>query len=91
MHGGGSPVIPSPGLGAGTRLFFKVVPLLAARHRVVVVDPRGGGRSDKPMGDYSVEQMSDDLAGLLGVLGWPAPMSWPTRWGQAISSLLSEA
>jgi 3-oxoadipate enol-lactonase len=69
VHGDGPPVVLIPGLGADTRLFFDVVPLLATLHQVVVVDPRGGGRSDKPTGGYSIEQMADDVAGLLGTLG----------------------
>jgi 3-oxoadipate enol-lactonase len=68
-HGDGRPVLLVPGLGADTRLFFNVVPLLAKSHRVVVLDPRGGGQSDKPKGRYSIEQMADDVAGLFGVLG----------------------
>ncbi|HUC06353.1 MAG TPA: alpha/beta hydrolase [Acidimicrobiales bacterium] len=69
VHGEGSPVVLIPGLGADTRLFSTVVPLLAQRHQVVVVDPRGGGQSDKPTGDYSIEQMAGDVAGLFGALG----------------------
>jgi 3-oxoadipate enol-lactonase len=67
-HGDGAPVVLIPGLGADTRLFFKVVPLLAKRHQVIVLDPRGGGRSEKPTGDYSIEQMADDLVGLFAAL-----------------------
>jgi 3-oxoadipate enol-lactonase len=68
VHGEGSPVVLIPGLGADTRLFFNVVPILAVRHKVIVVDPRGGGQSDKPTGDYSIEQMADDVAALFGAL-----------------------
>jgi 3-oxoadipate enol-lactonase len=69
VHGDGTPVVLIPGLGADTRLFFNVVPLLATVHQVIVVDPRGGGQSDKPTGQYSIEQMADDVAGLFGTLG----------------------
>ncbi len=69
VHGDGPPVVLIPGLGADTRLFFNVVPLLATSHQVVVVDPRGGGQSDKPTGDYCIEQMAEDVAGLFGTLG----------------------
>ncbi len=68
VHGEGSPVVLIPGLGADMRLFSNVVPPLASRHRVIVLDPRGGGQSDKPTGDYSIEQMADDVAGLFGAL-----------------------
>ena len=69
VHGDGPAVVLIPGLGADTRLFFNVVPLLATQHQVVVLDPRGGGRSDKPTGEYRIEQMADDVAGLIGTLG----------------------
>jgi 3-oxoadipate enol-lactonase len=69
VHGDGPPILLIPGLGADTRLFFNVVPLLAPSHQVVVLDPRGGGQSDKPAGQYSIEQMADDVAGLFGTLG----------------------
>jgi len=69
VHGDGPPVLLVPGLGADTRLFSNVVPLLAASRQVVVLDPRGGRLSDKPAGPYSIEQMADDVAGLFGALG----------------------
>ena len=68
-HGDGPPILLIPGLGADTRLFARVVPLLAVRHRVVVLDPRGSGQSDKPTGQYRIEQMADDVAGLFATLG----------------------
>ncbi|MBI3763212.1 MAG: alpha/beta fold hydrolase [Chloroflexi bacterium] len=43
----------------------------APQHRVIAVDARGHGRSDKPRGGYSVAQMADDLAELLAQLGEP--------------------
>jgi 3-oxoadipate enol-lactonase len=69
VHGDGPSVLLIPGLGADTRLFVNVVPLLARSHQVVVLDPRGGGQSDKPAGQYTIEQMADDVAGLSGTLG----------------------
>jgi 3-oxoadipate enol-lactonase len=69
VHGSGDPLVLIPGLGSDTRLFSTVVPRLADRHRVVVIDPRGGGQSDKPAGPYSIGQMTDDVAGLMGALG----------------------
>ena len=69
VHEDGPPIVLVPGLGADTRLFFNVVPLLATVRQVVVVDPRGGGQSDEPTGQYSIEQMADDVAELFGGLG----------------------
>lgn len=69
LHGSGDPLVLIPGLGSDTRLLSTVVPRLAARNRVVVLDPRGGGQSEKPAGPYSIGQMTDDVAGLMRALG----------------------
>lgn len=42
---------------------------LATCYQVIVFDPRGAGRSDKLPGPYTIEQMADDAAGLLDLLG----------------------
>ena len=68
-HGTGAPVVLIPGLGADTRLFFNITKQLAAQRQVVVLDPRGGGKSDKPAGPYSIEQMADDVARMLLAIG----------------------
>jgi pimeloyl-ACP methyl ester carboxylesterase len=43
-------------------------------HRVVAVDLRGHGRSDKPQQEYSMQAFADDLAWLCGKLGLSEPM-----------------
>ncbi len=68
-HGTGPALLLVPGLGADTRLFGGVIAPLAATCRVIVFDPRGAGRSDKPPGPYTIEQMADDASGLLDMLG----------------------
>ncbi len=68
-HGTGPPLLLVPGLGADTRLFGGVIGPLAATCQVIGFDPRGGGRSDKPAGPYTIEQMANDAEGLLDVLG----------------------
>ncbi len=67
-HGNGPTLLLVPGLGADTRLFCGVIGPFAATYRVIVFDPRGAGRSDKPPGPYTIEQMADDAEGLLDVL-----------------------
>ena len=41
----------------------------SGRYRVLAFDTRGHGRSDAPAGGYTLEQLSDDLHGLLRGLG----------------------
>lgn len=57
-HGSGPALLLVPGLGADTRLFGGVIGPLAATCHVIVSDLRGGGRSDKPPGPYTIEQMA---------------------------------
>ena len=69
VHGTGPVLLLIPGLGADTRLFAGIVPPLARTCQVVSFDPRGAGRSEKPPGPYTIEQMADDAARLLDALG----------------------
>jgi pimeloyl-ACP methyl ester carboxylesterase len=50
-----------------------VVPLLAASFRVITFDNRGHGRSTNPSGVLSFEQLADDTAALIEVLGLERP------------------
>lgn len=45
----------------------------SARHRVVSVDQRGFGQSDKPAQEYTIEGFADDLAWLCEKLGLERP------------------
>src|SRR3989442_4839761 len=47
----------------------QVPPLLAAGYRVLRLDMRGHGGSDPVAGDYTMEQLADDVAGSLDFLG----------------------
>jgi pimeloyl-ACP methyl ester carboxylesterase len=47
---------------------------LAPRHRVVAVDMRGHGESDKPVGDYSRQVLGGDLLQLSAALGLDRPV-----------------
>jgi 3-oxoadipate enol-lactonase len=69
LHGSGPAVTVVPGLGTDTRLFLPIVTALAQRYQVMVFDPRGAGRSEKPDIPYSAEEMADDTADLLDVVG----------------------
>lgn len=46
-----------------------------ANHRVVSVDLRGHGESDKPRGAYPISQYADDVAWLIGELGLDRPIA----------------
>ncbi len=64
-HGTGHPVLFIQGLGYPSGMWFRQVPVMARRFRVVVFDNRGVGRSDKPDEEYTVRLMASDAAELL--------------------------
>jgi len=69
-HGAGDPLVVIGGLGlAVTEMRPLLQALAAAGYRVIAVDNRGAGRSAKPPGPYTIEQMAGDLAGALAKLG----------------------
>ncbi len=79
--GEGRPFLLVHGLASNLRLWDEVAGALAgAGHRVVAVDLRGHGRSDKPDGGYDVATVAADLEVLIRTLGldrpWVAGQSW---------------
>jgi fatty-acyl-CoA synthase len=69
MEGEGKTLLMIQGLGYDLRPFRWLFDELKKSFRVIAFDNRGAGRSDKPKGPYTVEQMADDAAGLLDALG----------------------
>ena len=69
-RGGGSPLLMIMGLGGSADWWDAgFLSLLAEELHIVIFDNRGCGRSGKPRGGYSVENMACDAAGLLRALG----------------------
>lgn len=66
--GGGPPLVLVHGLGCDHSLMAPQFDALGRAHRVVAVDLRGHGRSDKPQQDYTIPAFADDLAWVLGAL-----------------------
>lgn len=70
VHGEGEPVILLNGILANTRSWFLQVPALINNgFKVVLMDFRGQGASDKPRTRYSMEMHADDVKALLDFLG----------------------
>lgn len=68
-HGSGAPLVVLGGLGLDVSEMGMLTGPLAEKFRVIAVDNRGTGRSGKPAGPYSIEQMAADAVGLLDRLG----------------------
>lgn len=65
----GSPVLLVHGFPETWRAFRKLIPLLAAGHRVFAVDLRGFGDSDTAADGYDSEAAAEDLHQLIARLG----------------------
>lgn len=68
-RGKGEPLILINGLAFPMDLWFAQIQELSKDFRVIALDNRGIGRSDKPDEEYSIALMASDAAGLLKALG----------------------
>jgi 3-oxoadipate enol-lactonase len=59
----------SHSLACSTAMWGPQIAEFSRRYRVLSFDTRGHGQSDAPQGPYTLEQLADDLAGLLAKLG----------------------
>lgn len=69
MAGEGPPILLVHGWLGSSYHWRKVMPLLAERHRVVAIDARGYGDSDKPYEGYDGRTIAEDLRQVAAALG----------------------
>jgi pimeloyl-ACP methyl ester carboxylesterase len=67
-HGSGDPLLCIMGFATDSTGWLLQVPEFAERHRTIVFDNRGVGRSAKPTGAYTIHEMADDAVALLDQL-----------------------
>lgn len=70
MGGQGEPLILIPGYPETWWAYHKIMPILATRYRVIVVEMRGMGNSDKPINGYEKKNMAKDVFELVKKLGF---------------------
>lgn len=70
MGGQGEPLILIPGYPETWWAYHKIMPILAAKYRVVIVEMRGMGNSDKPISGYDKKNMAKDVFELVKKLGF---------------------
>ena len=71
--GDGDPILLIQGLGWSGAMWFRLVPELETRYRVIRYDARGVGRSDVPEGPYSIPMMAADAVAVLDAAGISDP------------------
>jgi 3-oxoadipate enol-lactonase len=83
------PVLLVQGLGADKHGWTLQRAALAPFYRVIAHDNRGAGRSDKPFGHYTLEQMADDAVAVLDHAGIESAHVVGASMGGAISQFLA--
>ena len=68
--GEGEPLVLLPGWPQTWWLYRKIMPALATKFRVVAVDLRGQGGSEKPQGGFDKKTMATDIHELVKKLGY---------------------
>ena len=68
QHGAGEPLLLVNGLGADITLLAPLIAWFEGSFRVVALDNRGAGRTDKPDAPYTIELMAQDTAALMNAL-----------------------
>ena len=68
-HGEGPPLLLVAGLASDSQSWQPVLDALAARHRVIVFDNRGAGRTAPQAAATGISRMADDCIGLARQLG----------------------
>ncbi|WIV18685.1 alpha/beta hydrolase [Paenibacillus polygoni] len=67
-QGAGEAVLLLHGFCGSSAYFDEILPELTANYRCIVPDLRGHGQSDAPNSSYSIDQMADDVIGVLNAL-----------------------
>jgi 3-oxoadipate enol-lactonase len=64
-EGRGAPLLMIMGLGWPSHAWYRTRPVLSEKYRTIALDNRGVGRSEAPVGPYSIVQMAADAAAVL--------------------------
>ncbi len=86
---GGEPVLLIQGLGTDKNGWNLQRFPLALRYRTIALDNRGAGRSDKPFGKYTMEQMADDAVAVLDSAGVESAHIVGASMGGGIAQLIA--
>ena len=83
--GSGPSIVLVHGLASTRQIWRVLAPLLTDTFRVVTVDQRGHGESDKPEAGYDFDSMARDLDGFLTALGLERSHLAGHSWGANVA------
>ena len=83
--GSGQPLLLLHGLASTCHIWDMVAPILAQNHRVVALDQRGHGETDKPSYGFDFASVTQDALGLINHLGGDAPIVVGHSWGGSVA------
>jgi len=90
--GRGTPLVLIPGLGGDGRFWAGVEQHLKELFRLITVDHRGAGRSDRPEGAYSIDRIAKDVVCILDAEGVDAAhMVGHSTGGTVVQALALDA
>lgn len=69
VHGQGTPILLSAGMGGGAGFWRPQVEALSARHMVILYDHAGTGRSARDIGPRAIPEMAADMTRVLDAAG----------------------
>lgn len=82
--GHGWPLLLVHGLASTSHIWDLVAPLLVDDARVIALDLRGHGQSDKPDGDYGFKAVVSDVLGILEEVQMERPVVVGHSWGAMV-------
>ena len=77
------------GIPGSSLSWVRVAPQLAARSRVIAVDLKGHGDSDRPATGYRIADQTDEVAGLCEALGLQKVSVIGHSWGSSVALSLA--
>lgn len=88
-EGQGAPVVLIHGFASAIENWTAVIPKLRERHRVIALDLKGFGWSDRPEGDYSPEAEARLVLGLMDRLHVDRAAVVAHSWGSSVALALA--
>ena len=79
--GAGRPIVLLHGLASNSRIWDMVAPILSQKYRVVALDQRGHGDTDKPDHGYEFASVIDDLNRFINIMDFEKPIIVGHSWG----------